>query len=120
MIRRPPRSTRTDTLFPYTTLFREREDRDDEQPDQGGSSRFTTCLDKMSMRIVVPRVVVAEIGTVVEIRVTVDRRRTSSLCGDRACVLDTARGRRARAAGRGERQRVGWGKSGSDRLDLGG
>src|SRR3546814_1550278 len=26
MIRRPPRSTRTDTLFPYTTLFRSRED----------------------------------------------------------------------------------------------
>src|SRR3546814_2515819 len=34
MIRRPPRSTRTDTLFPYTTLFRsagaiERDERDD-------------------------------------------------------------------------------------------
>src|SRR3546814_10199042 len=30
MIRRPPRSTRTDTLFPYTTLFRsgERHERD--------------------------------------------------------------------------------------------
>src|SRR3546814_16722609 len=30
MIRRPPRSTRTDTLFPYTTLFRsvERRQRD--------------------------------------------------------------------------------------------
>src|SRR3546814_6471799 len=26
MIRRPPRSTRTDTLFPYTTLFRSRLD----------------------------------------------------------------------------------------------
>src|SRR3546814_7343204 len=26
MIRRPPRSTRTDTLFPYTTLFRSRGD----------------------------------------------------------------------------------------------
>src|SRR3546814_10859075 len=25
MIRRPPRSTRTDTLFPYTTLFRSKE-----------------------------------------------------------------------------------------------
>src|SRR3546814_12744586 len=28
MIRRPPRSTRTDTLFPYTTLFRA------DRPDQ--------------------------------------------------------------------------------------
>src|SRR3546814_3233933 len=27
MIRRPPRSTRTDTLFPYTTLFRSGHDR---------------------------------------------------------------------------------------------
>src|SRR3546814_5662858 len=27
MIRRPPRSTRTDTLFPYTTLFRAPDDR---------------------------------------------------------------------------------------------
>src|SRR3546814_5915339 len=30
MIRRPPRSTRTDTLFPYTTLFRSGETRDDD------------------------------------------------------------------------------------------
>src|SRR3546814_12062079 len=28
MIRRPPRSTRTDTLFPYTTLFRSIRDDD--------------------------------------------------------------------------------------------
>src|SRR3546814_14513995 len=28
MIPRPPRSTRTDTLFPYTTLFRSESDRD--------------------------------------------------------------------------------------------
>src|SRR3546814_13545666 len=33
MIRRPPRSTRTDTLFPYTTLFRSRADRDGRAPD---------------------------------------------------------------------------------------
>src|SRR3546814_21073470 len=30
MIRRPPRSTRTDTLFPYTTLFRSTLDRERE------------------------------------------------------------------------------------------
>src|SRR3546814_13419064 len=28
MLRRPPRSTRTDTLFPYTTLFRSAAQRD--------------------------------------------------------------------------------------------
>src|SRR3546814_14763298 len=33
MIRRPPRSTRTDTLFPYTTLFRSRADGDAGQAD---------------------------------------------------------------------------------------
>src|SRR3546814_11276444 len=32
MIRRPPRSTRTDTLFPYTTLFRSRPERAARQP----------------------------------------------------------------------------------------
>src|SRR3546814_7720567 len=31
MIRRPPRSTRTDTLFPYTTLFRSRLDAAEEK-----------------------------------------------------------------------------------------
>src|SRR3546814_7418294 len=37
MIRRPPRSTRTDTLFPYTTLFRSRLDNQARQPgDEGG------------------------------------------------------------------------------------
>src|SRR3546814_5849449 len=39
MIRRPPRSTRTDTLFPYTTLFRsvaEADDQDSYQRDEFG------------------------------------------------------------------------------------
>src|SRR3546814_6534756 len=36
MIRRPPRSTRTDTLFPYTTLFRS-------QGRQGPSARHRAC-----------------------------------------------------------------------------
>src|SRR3546814_3308019 len=31
MIRRPPRSTRTDTLFPYTTLVRSRRAADDDR-----------------------------------------------------------------------------------------
>src|SRR3546814_7417055 len=34
MIRRPPRSTRTDTLFPYTTLFRPRQGLRDGDPAQ--------------------------------------------------------------------------------------
>src|SRR3546814_9383719 len=41
MIRRPPRSTRTDTLFPYTTLFRSRQqdDRDDPRRDPARDER---------------------------------------------------------------------------------
>src|SRR3546814_12035542 len=41
MILRPPRSTRTDTLFPYTTLFRS------PQPgDEHGAQRRVTCGDR--------------------------------------------------------------------------
>src|SRR3546814_387829 len=40
MIRRPPRSTRTDTLFPYTTLFRS---------DVVGSLRTFAGLDRLAL-----------------------------------------------------------------------
>src|SRR3546814_9367960 len=36
MIRRPPRSTRTDTLFPYTTLFRSPRGLCHGAPEMGG------------------------------------------------------------------------------------
>src|SRR3546814_8250776 len=36
MIRRPPRSTRTDTLFPYTTLFRSHRRPALTRPSRGG------------------------------------------------------------------------------------
>src|SRR3546814_5330206 len=36
MLRRPPRSTRTDTLFPYTTLFRSRRTADQEAAARKG------------------------------------------------------------------------------------
>src|SRR3546814_16140575 len=42
MIRRPPRSTRTDTLFPYTTLFRSRGEFSTGQI--GGQQRNATAL----------------------------------------------------------------------------
>src|SRR3546814_13957754 len=47
MIRRPPRSTRTDTLFPYTTLFRsgaairEPYDPGSDDQDRGGESALS-------------------------------------------------------------------------------
>src|SRR3546814_20999132 len=53
MIRRPPRSTRTDTLFPYTTLFRSEEPAAPE-PD-GGVGLIGRRLDDVPGRIDVPR-----------------------------------------------------------------
>src|SRR3546814_19176972 len=45
MIRRPPRSTRTDTLFPYTTLFRST------QPEHPFAPRPTTLATAPINRI---------------------------------------------------------------------
>src|SRR3546814_10751911 len=51
MIRRPPRSTRTDTLFPYTTLFRSREPakvhpEDDQEQDGEPEQRHAGAADR--------------------------------------------------------------------------
>src|SRR3546814_9460714 len=48
IIRRPPRSTRTDTLFPYTTLFRSRV--------QGIAFTCTLALDHCSRLTAMPPV----------------------------------------------------------------
>src|SRR3546814_16887396 len=45
MIRRPPRSTRTDTLFPYTTLFRSHAEIGGEAPQRIGEGRGPVLLD---------------------------------------------------------------------------
>src|SRR3546814_3572847 len=46
MIRRPPRSTRTDTLFPYTTLFRSTA----EHYSPGGSSSQPLLMAQSRVR----------------------------------------------------------------------
>src|SRR3546814_5853801 len=43
MIRRPPRSTRTDTLFPYTTLFRSGRPRSACFHARGGARNHRVC-----------------------------------------------------------------------------
>src|SRR3546814_2973696 len=58
MIRRPPRSTRTDTLFPYTTLFRSRVDPCAPRGSAlaGGNLRSASCaLLQSGGRAVSPR-----------------------------------------------------------------
>src|SRR3546814_5347167 len=47
MIRRPPRSTRTDTLFPYTTLFRSPARHSRRKPD-GVAERLKRLFDAAS------------------------------------------------------------------------
>src|SRR3546814_5315200 len=54
MIRRPPRSTRTDTLFPYTTLFRSCRSRRATSaklgsPASAGSARHSPGSSEMTM-----------------------------------------------------------------------
>src|SRR3546814_1603747 len=54
MIRRPPRSTRTDTLFPYTTLFRS-----PAVVEQGSADRGEVCTDDGEDEQLVPEDVAA-------------------------------------------------------------
>src|SRR3546814_1522150 len=44
MLRRPPRSTRTDTLFPYTTLFRSRADERFHQAGEKSEAQLKALL----------------------------------------------------------------------------
>src|SRR3546814_9542943 len=44
MIRRPPRSTRTDTLFPYTTLFRSHQPWQSINPLERSNKSSSTCI----------------------------------------------------------------------------
>src|SRR3546814_11918142 len=55
MIRRPPRSTHTDTLFPYTTLFR--------SPDPATYDRFTRSWLAAARRVLKPDGTLWVIGT---------------------------------------------------------
>src|SRR3546814_8450681 len=50
MIRRPPRSTRTDTLFPYTTLFRSAEERNRAATEQLDQRPVKHALPARSLR----------------------------------------------------------------------
>src|SRR3546814_10840692 len=52
MIRRPPRSTRTDTLFPYTTLFRSLESA---ECLPATSRHYLPCKDSRLLRSGMPR-----------------------------------------------------------------
>src|SRR3546814_3877226 len=52
MRRRPPRSTRTDTLFPYTTLFRSSLRKNIDETLKAAASRAIGITDKGSVSVV--------------------------------------------------------------------
>src|SRR3546814_13987837 len=72
MIRRPPRSTRTDTLFPYTTLFRS-----DGGLDPLAATNLVAYLDDQ----------VAATGAVPDDRTIVVERFRDEIGDWRVCVL---------------------------------
>src|SRR3546814_11861124 len=121
IIRLPPRSTRTATLFPYTTLFRSKDEQEccqhtDERPTRPVSPK----------RFLVHSHLLA-ISCVVRLRTRAARLRQSSWWWDPRHLL--VRSRRScpsshrwtrRNRGGTDRKNVLSGKSGSVRVDLGG
>src|SRR3546814_13074748 len=84
MIRRPPRSTRTDTLFPYTTLFRSHHlVAVDVGVVVGNGHRYWVVVDLAGDEVADHEVVALED--------LVSRGRLVDLAGDRHVVLDVER-----------------------------
>src|SRR3546814_13100832 len=98
MIRRPPRSTRTDTLFPYTTLFRSvyaasaAQDGATEAGKEFDEARFENAM----------RAVVGEVAEVGGSRVTVPWGVPAEVFEDRAEVLASDALQRAGLPGDGD------------------
>src|SRR3546814_10587726 len=93
MIRRPPRSTRTDTLFPYTTLFRSRADRIDARgSDRAGEADIARHILQPDAECAIAenadRPVVGEFPG--QRAAKADARRVIALDRDRARVDDVA------------------------------
>src|SRR3546814_2243761 len=70
MIRRPPRSTRTDTLFPYTTLFRSHLHGEERR----GVDSDAAFLDRRHQHVTVVRLASQNPGKQLDQRRTADRR----------------------------------------------
>src|SRR3546814_18491389 len=116
MIRRPPRSTRTDTLFPYTTLFR--------SAGQVGCLANPACDQFLVQRVVFVDVEIAGVFVLrIDGRERIERgaleerdldiARAAMEAQEPALALDTVEGRV-------DRKNVVWGKSVSGRCEIGG
>src|SRR3546814_18707682 len=62
MIRRPPRSTRTDTLFPYPTLFRSTRHGRRDNPGAGNGAHSVPIGGFMARPFSYPEVAALEVG----------------------------------------------------------
>src|SRR3546814_989467 len=75
MIRQPPRSTRTDTLFPYTTLFRSHRIRRRER--RNGDTRMKMELAIIAALVLAPQVANARSDQLLD-QISRDLRKPSS------------------------------------------
>src|SRR3546814_12919716 len=117
MIRRPPRSTRTDTLFPYTTLFRShrrgKADRRRGGDEADARGREAHHRDRDQEGVFAPEPV-AEIAEQ-------HRAQRPEAEADREPRPGEQRLHHLVAGGAdGARKSVVWGKSVSERVDIGG
>src|SRR3546814_10086474 len=76
MRRRPPRSTRTDTLFPYTTLFRSRKTLEFDTPVMGRFSYHPLAIQKYQFLVAVERL---KLGVLTAFVATRSEEHTSEL-----------------------------------------
>src|SRR3546814_15338850 len=118
MLRRPPRSTRTDTLLPYTTLFRSQG-----QCGKSGSTPMSTrcpAQDRVAASCVLLLAGPGHLGAAVpahpmRTRLVARRARTDRFDLRRARRKSTERTHRPH---RQDRKSGRWGKGGSVRVDL--
>src|SRR3546814_16879051 len=128
MIRRPPRSTRTDTLFPYTTLFRSL----GEQPGHLLRGAGTGGVRPLRERGGLARARAGAAGGAAGVGDSLARVATgavallilwSGFSRELCCCPSPCEGRGRLGGGvngSGDRTRVVWGKSVYGRVDLGG
>src|SRR3546814_1479286 len=104
MIRRPPRSTRTDTLFPYTTLFRSAPDTQPVVVDPPSQSAGNIDLSRLQSPQDIKRVLtVTESragGFHAETRGRISHEETWALAGDLGMTADDLLRRRQGQADR--------------------
>src|SRR3546814_14405218 len=92
MIRRPPRSTRTDTPFPYTTLFRSGPATSaTPMPPTRARVKKSSSIAGLPVRVVMVVVMVGHYATVIQVSVVVvvavDRQRGCRLAAEEGAVF---------------------------------